>query len=132
LHQRLAAAVLDETSFCSVAGLSLLPQRASALAECCLGDAMTMIPPVTGNGMSMAFEAAELAIGPLAEYSRATLAWHAARQKIARACDERFAQRLTWADRLQKLMFMPGMCSVLARIALRSKWLWLAFFSRTR
>ena len=37
------------------------PQRAAARAECCIGDAITMIPPVTGNGMSMAFESAEMA-----------------------------------------------------------------------
>ena len=29
-----------------------------------------MIPPVTGNGMSMAFESAELAVAPLAAWSR--------------------------------------------------------------
>ena len=67
-----------------------------------------MIPPVTGNGMSMAFEAAELAIDPLADYSRGVLTWSDAQQAIARACDERFAQRLTWARWLQKLMFIPS------------------------
>ena len=46
-------------------------------SECCIGDALTMIPPVTGNGMSMAFEAAEMAIGPLAAYSRGESSWSA-------------------------------------------------------
>ena len=58
LNRRLAAAEFDESSFCAVAGISLRPQRAAARAECCVGDAITMIPPVTGNGMSMAFESA--------------------------------------------------------------------------
>ena len=64
LQQRLAAAEFDEKSFCAVAGISLRPQRAAARAECCVGDAITMIPPVTGNGMSMAFESAGMAIEP--------------------------------------------------------------------
>src|SRR5207247_3708941 len=70
LHERLATAEFDEASVCSVAGLPLKPQRAVAKDECCIGDALTMIPPVTGNGMSMAFESAELAAEPLAAYSR--------------------------------------------------------------
>src|SRR5665213_1860564 len=56
LHRRLAAADFDEKSFCAVAGISLKPQQAATCTEICLGDAITMIPPVTGNGMSMAFE----------------------------------------------------------------------------
>jgi 2-polyprenyl-6-methoxyphenol hydroxylase-like FAD-dependent oxidoreductase len=56
LHSRVAEARFDEDSFCSVAGLCLRPQRATQRNECCVGDALTMIPPVTGNGMSMAFE----------------------------------------------------------------------------
>jgi len=132
LYERIRAAVFDETSFCSVAGLRLSPQRASSQTECRIGDALTMIPPVTGNGMSMAFEAAELAIDPLAQYSRGALAWHEAQQTIAQACDKRFAQRLTWARRLQQLMFTPGMCGAFAAVALRSQWMWSAFYTRTR
>jgi len=132
LHERLRTAVFDESSFCSVAGLSLLPQRASLLTECCIGDALTMIPPATGNGMSMAFEAAELAIEPLAAFSRETLPWGETRRAIAQACDRRFAQRLTWANWLQRLIFMPGMGGMFTGMALRSEWLWRAFFARTR
>jgi flavin-dependent dehydrogenase len=132
LYQRLRTAVFEETSFCSVAGLCLLPQRASPLTECCIGDALTMIPPATGNGMSMAFEAAELAIDPLARYSCGALAWNDAQQTVARECDRRFARRLTWARRLQELIFLPGMRGTLAVVALRSDWLWDAFYTRTR
>src|SRR5207302_9370024 len=70
LNGRLAEAKFDEDSFCSVAGLVLRPQKAPEKTECRIGDALTMIPPVTGNGMSMAFESAEIAIEPLAAYSR--------------------------------------------------------------
>ncbi|MEI9961706.1 MAG: NAD(P)-binding protein [Limisphaerales bacterium] len=107
LHQRLAPAEFDENSFCAVAGLSLRPQQATSRAEICIGDAITMIPPVTGNGMSMAFESAELAIEPLAAWSRGEISWNEARHKIARQCDFAFARRLRWAQWLQCAMLTP-------------------------
>jgi 2-polyprenyl-6-methoxyphenol hydroxylase-like FAD-dependent oxidoreductase len=131
LHERLAAAVFEEHSFCSVAGLPLRPQRASP-AECRLGDALTMIPPVTGNGMSMAFEAAELALDPLSAYARGELAWATSRSAIARACDTAFRQRLVWAHWLQALMFCPVAQGSLASWILNSATLWRLFCKRTR
>jgi 2-polyprenyl-6-methoxyphenol hydroxylase-like FAD-dependent oxidoreductase len=131
-HERLRDAVFDEASFCSVAGLSLTPHRASASAECCVGDAITMIPPVTGNGMSMAFESAEMAIEPLAAYSRENISWNGAQQAIARDCDRAFARRLAWAGRLQKLMFMPRLQNALVAFAPRSPWLWRLLLEKTR
>jgi 2-polyprenyl-6-methoxyphenol hydroxylase-like FAD-dependent oxidoreductase len=132
LHQRMAAAVLDEKSFCAVAGLALRSQRASELVQCCIGDALTMTPPVTGNGMSMAFESAEIAIEPLAAYSRGRLGWAVAQQAVARACDERFGRRLTWAKWLQWLVFAPPLRGRLGASALNSHWLWQVMFARTR
>jgi flavin-dependent dehydrogenase len=132
LAQRLKNALLDESSFRSVAGLNLQPQRARGLAECCVGDALTMIAPVTGNGMSMAFESADLAIEPLAAYSRGELPWKMAQQTIARACDKQFATRLTWSGWLQRLMFTRGLHHSLGQFILGSRWLWGAMFSHTR
>jgi 2-polyprenyl-6-methoxyphenol hydroxylase-like FAD-dependent oxidoreductase len=132
LHARLAGARFDEDSFCSVAGLCLHPQRATQRHECCLGDALTMIPPVTGNGMSMAFESAELATAPLAKFSRGDLSWAEARQEIAWRCDERFTSRLRWAAWLQWALFQPCARSVLMVLTARSEWFWRGIFERTR
>jgi len=132
LRSRLADAQFDEDSFCSVAGLSLRPQRAVQLDECCIGDVLTMIPPVTGNGMSMAFESAELAIEPLVEFSRGNLTWARARQQIARGCDSKFTRRLRWAAWLQRALFRPPARSMLLFLAARSEWLWRGLFGRTR
>jgi 2-polyprenyl-6-methoxyphenol hydroxylase-like FAD-dependent oxidoreductase len=132
LRERLAAAVFDQDSFCSVAGLSLRPQRAAARGECCIGDALTMIPPVTGNGMSMAFESAGLALDPLSAYSRGEAFWTQARQSVARACDAAFSRRLAWARWLHWMMFAPAMQGALGPMVLRSGWLWQIVFSRTR
>jgi 2-polyprenyl-6-methoxyphenol hydroxylase-like FAD-dependent oxidoreductase len=132
LHDRLASAKFDESSFCSVAGLSLKPQRAHAKPGCYLGDAITMIPPVTGNGMSMAFESAEIAVGPLSDYSRGEMDWLEAQAVIARDCDVAFAQRLKWARRLQWLMFSPLLMRLPGRIVLGSDRLWELLFAKTR
>jgi 2-polyprenyl-6-methoxyphenol hydroxylase-like FAD-dependent oxidoreductase len=132
LRERLAGAAFDESSFCSVAGFSLRPHRAAAQRECCIGDALTMIPPVTGNGMSMAFEAAELAIGPLAAYSRGESSWSQARQSVAAACDRAFARRLAWARWLQWMMFTPLLRGWPGRVVLHSELVWRTLFTRTR
>jgi flavin-dependent dehydrogenase len=132
LHERLARAEFDDDSFCSVAGLSLRPQRASEKSECCIGDALTMIPPVTGNGMSLAFESAQLAVEPLAAFSRGGISWMQARQKIARACDESFSRRLRWANWLQRLMFSPLLQTRPGRFIFQSQTVWGMMFARTR
>lgn len=132
LHSRLASAEFDDGSFCSVAGLCLRPQRATGQTECCVGDALTMIPPVTGNGMSMAFESAELAVEPLAKLSRGDLTWAQAQQEIASACDQRFASRLRWAGWFQRVLFQPCGPAVLLCLAGRSSWFWRRLFKRTR
>ena len=132
LHQRLAAAEFDESSFCAVAGISLRPQRAVARVECCVGDAITMIPPVTGNGMSMAFESAGMAIEPLAAWSRGDLPWAQSRETVARQCDAAFARRLAWAKWLQRLMLAPSLQNILVGFMSHSDWFWRAAFERTR
>ena len=97
-----------------------------------MGDAITMIPPVTGNGMSMAFESAELALAPLVAWSRNETSWPAARQKIAGDCDAAFARRLAWAKWLQRIILNPSLQNPLVTLAARSDWFWRLAFERTR
>jgi 2-polyprenyl-6-methoxyphenol hydroxylase-like FAD-dependent oxidoreductase len=132
LHERLAAAQFEEDSFCSVAGLSLKRQRAAALEDCRIGDALTMTPPVTGNGMSMAFESAEMAIEPLAAYSRGRLDWRQAQRQIAVSCDAAFSRRLNWARWLQWMMTSPMLQGGIGFFLLRSERLWQLMFAKTR
>jgi 2-polyprenyl-6-methoxyphenol hydroxylase-like FAD-dependent oxidoreductase len=132
LHARMAEAEFVDESFCAVAGLSLRPQHAAGRAEICVGDAITMIPPVTGNGMSMAFESAELAMAPLVAWSGGETSWSEARQNIAFACDATFARRLRWAKWLQRLILTPALQRPLVALAARSDWFWRFAFERTR
>ena len=132
LRQRLAHAEFDENSFCAVAGLSMQPQPAAARAEICVGDAITMIPPITGNGMSMALESAELALVPLAAWSRDEISWSEARKIIAHDCDAAFARRLAWAKWLQRIILIPALQNPLVALATRSDCIWRLAFERTR
>ncbi len=132
LFERLKDAEFDERSFCSVAGLSLRRQRAVDLDQCRIGDALTMIPPVTGNGMSMAFESAEIATEPLASYSRGESDWTEARAAVARGCDSAFGRRLRWARWLQWMMFAPILQTRAGSFALSSEWLWRMMYIKTR
>ena len=132
LRAKLGAAEFDPDSFCAVAGLQLKPKRAAERDECCIGDRLTMTPPVTGNGMSMAFESAELALAPLAAFSAGRWKWAEARARIARGCDAAFKRRLAWARLLQWMMLSPAMHGRLGASLLRSDWLWRLMFARTR
>jgi 2-polyprenyl-6-methoxyphenol hydroxylase-like FAD-dependent oxidoreductase len=132
LRRRLDVAQFEPDSFCSVAGIQLKPKRASDKKDCRVGDALTMTPPVTGNGMSMAFESAEAAIEPLAAYSRGKLSWPDARRQIALRCDAAFSSRLAWARVLQWLIMSPGIQNGLGKFLLRSDLVWKLMFVQTR
>ncbi len=132
LNHRLAnAEFLPETTL-AVGGLNLRPELGTANDECRIGDALTMIPPFTGNGMSMAFESAELARDPLEQWSRGQATWLDTRNQIARRCDLAFRRRLQWAGRLHALMFFRPLQSALAAWLPRSTRSWDFLFSHTR
>lgn len=132
LNVRLKHGTFDADSFCSIAGISLRPRHAVEFAEICVGDALTMIPPLTGNGMSMAFESAELGVEPLAQYSRGDVTWEKARGQIAMRCDETFARRLRWGGWIQRGIFHPFCRRVVFFFAARSEKLWRGMVGLTR
>jgi 2-polyprenyl-6-methoxyphenol hydroxylase-like FAD-dependent oxidoreductase len=70
----------------------------------CLGDAESMIPPFTGNGMSMAFQAAEAAVDPLAAWASGSACWESTRAAIAAALKKRFSRRLSTALFLHRVL----------------------------
>ncbi|MBI5684960.1 MAG: FAD-dependent monooxygenase [Verrucomicrobia bacterium] len=132
LRERMRDARFAPDSFCAVAGINLRPQLARRQTDCRIGDALTMIPPFTGNGMSMAFESAEMAIEPLAAWSRNKTDWSQARQTIADRCDAVFAGRLRCAKWLQQMMMIPALQAALVTLTARNEWFWQTAFGRTR
>lgn len=132
LHQRLASAEFLPDSICTVGGLDLRPHHARSTSECRIGDTLTMIPPFTGNGMSMAFESAELAVEPLECWSRGNAPWTETVRIISARCDEAFHNRLRWATRLHKLMFIAPLQPLAVRWLPSSNSAWRFLFSHTR
>ena len=70
----------------------------------CIGDAAAMIPPFTGNGMTMALQSGLLAADPLAAWSAGAISWREAGRRIRVEHRRRFSRRLRWALFLQSVM----------------------------
>jgi flavin-dependent dehydrogenase len=132
LFSRLSHAEFAEDSCCATAGFSLRPRSASEVAEVRIGDSLTMIPPLTGNGMSMAFESAEIALDPMAQFSQGSIEWMEAKRRIAQGCDQRFVRRLRWAAKLHPYLFHPIPQSSLLFLVARSEGVWKQLYSLTR
>ena len=132
LWERLEAAGFDQGSLCAVGGLRPAGSRVLKSEECCIGDALGMIPPVTGNGMSLAFESAELALEPITAYAVGGVSWEVACRAVAEECETAFARRLKWGARLQRILLsLPAQGEILA-LAMRSGFCWRFFFRATR
>lgn len=113
LANRIAGAKPDPDSFCAVAGFQTGRQAGPAFS---IGDAANMIPPFTGNGMSMAFESAECALDPLLEYAAGKISWKAAAEAAGDAQSRRFSGRMRAAGLLHSLLLSrPGLVSGFAR-----------------
>ncbi len=131
LRKRMFWGQLIPGTFCAVAGLDLAPSVGRRTSECRIGDALTMLPPITGNGMSMALESAAIAANSLEGYSQGEMEWGRAQRSIAVACEQTFARRLRWARLLHAAVFTRFQ-SALACLAIQWPALPNAFYRRTR
>ncbi len=99
----------DADSWKTTAGFGFGWSSASALDRsadrCCLGDQAAMIPPFTGNGISMAFESAFDAVEPLTGYATGATDWITACQRVRQSHRDRFRRRLRTARLLHPLLF---------------------------
>ena len=59
-----------------------------------IGDAFAVMPPFTGNGMSLAFESALVAVPFLKQYGEASMNWQVTVRKTRKALKEAFGFRL--------------------------------------
>ena len=112
LAGRLREATARTDSFCSVSGLrySAFPGRDSTA----LGDRYRLIPPFTGNGMTLALESAE-AILPLAvKYAQEDLSWEGFSRQSAHCLEERFHARIRTANLIHPFLLQPSLQSLLA------------------
>jgi flavin-dependent dehydrogenase len=96
LAARLDGAGPDEASCVAVAGFRPGWQR-ELPGVLAVGDACGMIPPFAGNGMSMAFEAAWEASGPLVEFAAGREEWGRTCAVVRQRLRGRFSRRLLGA-----------------------------------
>lgn len=104
IAEQLRQAEWRDDSFCAVAGFELGRQEVVP-GLLCVGDAESMIPPFTGNGMSMAFQAAGIACEPLVCWANGEVAWQAMANQVRAALRRRFRRRLAVARGLHRVLF---------------------------
>ncbi len=101
LAKRIGGALPDPESFCGVAGFRFGRTASAAFS---IGDAALMIPPFTGNGMSMALEAADQAIQPAMDYAEGKISWDNASARSAAAQRRHFRRRMSFASLIHPVM----------------------------
>lgn len=116
LARGLRNAEIREGSFSAVAGFE--PGRQpDRVGEFCIGDAERMIPPFTGNGMSMAFQAAEIALDPLTAWARGEVTWLQACNRTRFALTRRFVKRMSAASFFEPFLTRRAATDVVATLA---------------
>ena len=97
----------DPASFTATAGFTLGHQPAHHSFS--LGDAAWLIPPFTGNGMSMAMESSALAAPWLEAYSIGKITWTEAETQYQHHAKEHFHRRMRLSKIMHPLLFhFPG------------------------
>lgn len=131
LLERIGRESLVAGSECSVAAMSY---KAAATCEAglSLGDAHGLIPPFTGNGMTMALEHAALALGPLLGFARAELSWEDCQKAIASRSRKQFGRRLQVARSMHHLLTSEKLFKMTSYLARSPLFPFQSFYHLTR
>ncbi|NDV63157.1 hypothetical protein G0Q06_11895 [Puniceicoccales bacterium CK1056] len=111
LAKRLSKANLREDSLCSVAGLHYNSIRGHFRGT--LGDRHRLIPPFTGNGMTIAIESAASVLPLAVAYAEGRLAWEQFLEESDTRLREQFAHRYRTANLLHPFLLSPSLQSIL-------------------
>ncbi len=101
-----------ENSFTAIAGFEL-GKQARVEGHLALGDSHSIIPPFTGNGMSMAFQSAEIALPFLTKFSEGKSSWPETILKTMSALDKKFKKRLAASKLMHPLLFKTQVHSLM-------------------
>jgi 2-polyprenyl-6-methoxyphenol hydroxylase-like FAD-dependent oxidoreductase len=108
LVRTLSQARWREASFCAVAGFEL-GRQPEIPGLVTLGDAQAMIPPFTGNGMAMAFQAAARTTDFLVAWSQGDRSWEDSAEQIKSSLRQDFRRRLHVSSALHPILLTgPG------------------------
>ncbi|HEY1170736.1 MAG TPA: FAD-dependent monooxygenase [Verrucomicrobiae bacterium] len=115
LTKKLKNVTFDKESLSFVAGLPIKSFQNDDIGVLSVGDSSAMIPPVTGNGMSLAVESGRLASEAILGYSMAERDWGATQALVHQSYVRRYGGRLRWAGWLQEGVFHPLTRKILVR-----------------
>ena len=115
LAQRLEAARYREDSFCSVSGLFY--GKPSRDQRATMGDTYRLIPPFTGNGMTIAIESAQRLLPAAVAYAEGVIDWATFLEKKAETLQTAFNRRYWIAGLLHPFLLRPGPQSLLCSLA---------------
>jgi menaquinone-9 beta-reductase len=107
LDKRLREGKIDSESFCAISALDY-SQPDTDTSYLRLGDSFGLIAPLTGNGMSMAFESAALAVPYIEDWARNKRSWEETVQKVIKKQTQAFVSRMYIGRCLQKFLLHPG------------------------
>ena len=107
MRKRMQVATILEDTFCAVAGFHP-GWQAEPTESLAIGDSSAMIPPFTGNGMTMAFQSAESALPILKDFSQGKISWEEAKKATREALRERFRRRMTAARLAHPFLTHPA------------------------
>lgn len=109
LAARLENAARDAASACAVSALAFGAAGGPGKepARLSLGDAHALIPPFTGNGMTMAFQSAALAFEPLLAWARDEAGWFETVALVRARLRARFRLRLAVSAALHPVLLAP-------------------------
>ena len=110
LADRLAEGAIDPASHAGVAGITFRqsPPAPSSGAPA-LGDAGGVIPPFTGNGMSVAIESAAIARPVLEAYARGETSWATARHTLRTELRRALRSRMRAAQLMHPFLHNPAL-----------------------
>ncbi|MGJ8652726.1 MAG: NAD(P)/FAD-dependent oxidoreductase [Opitutaceae bacterium] len=111
--ERISGAEIDPTSHAGVAGIEFSQIPNKGMEQLRLGDAYSVIPPFTGNGMSIALESAKIALPHVLDYTNGQLSWKQTLSQIDTQFRDQFNHRLRTAR-----MLHPWLNSTLGQQAL--------------
>lgn len=137
LNQRRREAVMNSdiipNSVCFTSGLSY-PISAPRIADGAIqiGDLGVCIPPLTGNGMSMAMESSMMSAQILKSYHVGSISWKDAVISIQRQCQRHFRRRLLCAKPMHHLLMSSRLHSVRRWLVEHLHYYHQPFFSLTR
>lgn len=126
LKAKIQRSTPDMDSYCGIShfsfesGLGWKAKAPEQDAIFSIGDQWGVIPPFTGNGMSIAMETAAIALDPLTDYSRGQRTWDEAVSLFKSEAHRHLKTRFRIANMIQPILLNPKAQQVLTGAAKRN------------